>query len=190
MLRITHPDGSSLGIQPGETAAGLVEACTYRLRLLDGEQALLVDDIPLEPLGDGDYSWQPAFYAGTVRVEVCDKKRKTAATYFLDVGPTDHKLGVAVFEKMVEELYALRPELLLGTEAATRGVGYEGNYWNPELGYSRLRQHGESCVTALRAICKDPLLRLKHERRSVLPHQARRIDITTVRDLARGPGIA
>lgn len=190
MLRIMASDGTSQTIAPGTVGTGLVEAQTYRLYSLGGSRTILVDDIPLQPLGDGEYGWQPGFYAGMVRVDTCDASEQPLATYYLDVGPTECKLGAPLFEQMVEELLAYRPDLLLGTEAATRKMGHEGEHWNPEIGYARFRQHADSCVSALRAINRSPLLRLRHERRAVLPHQARRVDLTTIRELARGPAIA
>lgn len=190
MLQITAEDGTTQVVHPDQTGAGLIEARCYRLWISEGCTTVLVDDTPLRRLEDGSFDWQPSFYAGVVRVETLNASRLTLATYFLDVGPTETKLGAPLFKKMIEELQTYRSDLLLGTEAATRAIGHGGEYWNPEIGYARLRQHGESCIFALKAISESPLLKLKHERRSVLPHLARRIDLHTVRGLARSPSIA
>src|SRR3546814_8004238 len=83
------------------------------------------------------------FYAGQVLAELVAGTGQRIAEYWLDVGPDQSKLGADVFIRMLDELYAFDPELLLGTEAAQASIGVSGEVASPLLAYARLRRYGE-----------------------------------------------
>lgn len=186
MLRIRDTEGKSWGVPNDGTATGFVEGGTYVIHLDGPGTVILVDDVPLEqPHGHKAFLWRPGFYAGQVIAEVLDDQQQIRGSYTLDVGPSPEKLGGPQFLSMVREILAFRPDLLLGNGATSPEFGREGNIASPEVDYARLRRYGPHCLAALRAVCATPLTHLHQQRRTVMPHQARRLDTAAVRELAR-----
>lgn len=186
MLRIREPEGRHWDVQASTTASGFVEAGTYVVQIDGPGVNVLVDDVPLERQpGHNAYLWRPGFYAGRVRAEILDDRGRALAECSLDVGPSPDKLGQGQFLHMVDEIMASRPYLLVGDGAAGPEFGSDGEPHLPEVAYARLRRYGPACLEALRDLCSSPLMRLHQHRRTVEPHQARRLDVLTVKELAR-----
>ncbi len=172
----------------GGVGAGLLEGQTYLLRACGACDTLYVDDVPLGRAVDGfNFLWQPGFFAGRVEAEAVDVNGRTLGRFQLDVGPAPDKLGHKLFQRMVDELLAFRPELLLGTEPAQSPFDINGPQTNPEIEYARARRYGTLCIDALQMVCNRPLTSLRQDRRIVMPHEARRLDVPAIRALARGP---
>ncbi|WP_423394726.1 DUF2357 domain-containing protein [Burkholderia sp. LMG 21824] len=147
---------------------------------------MLIDDTPLERQpAHNTFLWCPGFYAGRVVAEVLDDPGQLHGTYSLDVGPSPDKVGHPQFLRMIDEILAFKPELLLGAGASWSAFGNEDDTTSLEIIYSRLRRYGPIALAALQAICSRPLSHLRRDRLNVMPHQARRLDTTTVRELAR-----
>ncbi|MCA7951360.1 hypothetical protein LGM43_13890 [Burkholderia seminalis] len=147
---------------------------------------MLIDDTPLERQpAHNTFLWCPGFYAGRVVAEVLDDPGQVHGTYSLDVGPSPDKVGHPQFLRMVDEILAFKPELLLGSGASWSSFGKEDDTTSPEVIYARLRRYGPIVLAALQAVCFRPLSHLRRDRLAVMPHQARRLDTTTVRELAR-----
>jgi hypothetical protein len=186
MLRIRETEGRVWEVPAGGVAVGFVEAGTYVVRIEGPGTRVLVDDAPLEKQpGHDAFIWRPGFYAGQVVAEVLDDQAQVLGSYALDVGPSPEKLGYPQFRRMVEEILALGPELLLGDGATCEAFGQEGDTASPEVAYARLRRYGPACLAALRIVLSSPLTRLRQQRRTLMPHQARRLDTLTVLGLAR-----
>ncbi|SPA40189.1 conserved hypothetical protein [Cupriavidus taiwanensis] len=186
MLRIHEREGRQWEVPAGATAGGFVEAGTYIVQIDSTAVNVLVDDVPLERQpGHDAYLWRPGFYAGRVRAEILDERGRVLAECSLDVGPSPDKLGQQQFLQMVDEILATKPHLLVGDGASWSEFGQEGDAPLPEVAYARLRRYGPALLAALRDLCASPLMRLHQQRSMVMPHQARRLDAVTVKDLAR-----
>lgn len=150
--------------------------------------ALVVDDEPLartpNATAHGAWTWSPGFFAGEVRVEARAGER-TLATFRFDVSPDPRKLGGELFAAMVDEIWDEDPELVLGSEPATRAIGRSGAVRNPLLEFERLRRHVPLFVRALLAVAERPRRRLVVERVLVPANRVRRVDRTTVRAALR-----
>ncbi len=152
---------------------------------------VLVDEVPLgRQLAQQTWIWTPGFYAGRVDVEVLDGAGRLIATYCLDVGPSPDKLGQPQFLCMVSEILSAMPTLLLGDGAVLPRFGHDGAIVSIEVAYARMRRYGGPCLSALRAICLHPLTQLQQQRRTVHPHQVRRVDTRTAQELSRTPAAA
>lgn len=186
MLRIHEREGREWEVPAGATAGGFVEAGTYMVQVDSTAVNVLIDDVPLQrqPRHDA-YLWRPGFYAGRVRAEILDERGRVLAECSLDVGPSPDKLGHQQFLQMVDDILATKPHLLVGDGASWPEFGQDGEAPLPEVAYARLRGYGPAFLAALRDLCASPLMRLHQRRRTVMPHQARRLDAVTVKDLAR-----
>jgi hypothetical protein len=189
MLLIEEPAGRLWEVPPGGVATGFVEGGVYSFRVGTSDAIfVLVDEIPLDRrLGQQAWVWAPGFYAGRVDAEVLDSAGRLIATYGLDVGPSPNKLGQPQFLCMVSEILNITPSLLLGDGATSSRFGRDGDVGSVEVAYARMRRYGSSCLAALRAVCLHPLMSSHQERRTVQPHQVRRLDVRTVHDLCRTP---
>jgi hypothetical protein len=186
MLQISHESGQSWDIQAGATATGFVEAQAYVVRIAGSGAQVLIDDTPLErQAARNTFLWSPGFHAGRVVAEVLNDPGQVQGTCSLDVGPSPDKVGHPQFLQMIDEILAFKPELLLGEGASWSTFGKEDDTTSPEVIYARLRRYGPFALAALRAVCSHPLSHLRRDRLTVMPHQARRLDTATVRELAR-----
>lgn len=174
-------------IMPGATATGARELRPVKFTTPDfSHLQLQVDDELLDPAGDGGtWTWAPGFFAGEVVVRLVDPVTARAASYRIDVTPDPTKLGKAMFQSMLHELWHQAPELLLGTEPARRPRGVEADQDDPVLLYGRLRHWGPPFLRALEAMAREPIARLKRERRRVPLHLVRRADRRTAFQLVR-----
>lgn len=186
MLRISHESGRTWDIPVGAIGTGFVESERYIIEIASRASQVLIDDTPLERQpAHNTFLWCPGFYAGRVTAELLDHSGQVQGNCSLDVGPSPDKVGHPQFARMIDEILGFKPELLLGSGASWSAFGKENDTTSPEVMYARLRHYGPIVVAALRAVCSRPLSRLRQDRLTVMPHQARRLDTTTVRELAR-----
>ena len=169
---------------------GFVERCRYRLRAATPGLSLVVDDEPLPGDGSGAWAWAPGFYAGEVSAELHDANGACVGRYRLDVSPNPRKSGKEHFDRMVDELFAADPALVLGVEPPDHAIGSLGEGEDPLVAFARLRQHVPPFVAALRAIAVEPRRALRPRRQAVSPLRARRVDRRTVFAALRTPGLA
>jgi hypothetical protein len=151
---------------------------------------LLIDEVepPRVPHSGGiAWEWLPGFYAGVVKAELIDGGGTLLASYLFDVSPNPHKLGSEQFQAMLDEIFEFDPRLLTGSEAATFGIGAQGNVTDPHLEYSRLRRYAPYLLDALDAITRRPLTQLVYDRAAVPAHQVRRLDVRSITSIARSP---
>lgn len=192
-LRCIDPAGVILELRPEAVTAGFHELGTYHLFAPIDGATLYIDEAPIEPVrvdGAQGWRWQPGFYAGQVIAELFAGTGQRIAEYRLDVGPDEGKLGADLFARMLDELYAFDPQLLLGTEAAQASIGVAGEVASPLLAYARLRRHGEGLLAGLKAVAKQPLTRLRRQRALVPYHRVQRLDAASARNLLRRPDTA
>jgi hypothetical protein len=136
-----------------------------------------IDDAPLgEASAPGFWSWRPGFFAGEVTAELIRPDGTTEALFLLDVSPDPRKLGRDVFARMLDEIFADDPVLVLGSEPATRPVGELGATQDPWIEFARLRRHAPDFLRALRQIAVRPRRALLMRREAVPVHRARRVD--------------
>jgi hypothetical protein len=185
MLRISGLGETDLTVDGDACVLGFIEWSEYVFHDVEHNSSFVVDDEPLIRNADGSYTWKPSFYAGRVWAEIVDENGKAEATFSLDVGPSPHKLGKPVFDKMLKELMDYRSGLALGMEAARTAFGHDGTTTSHEIKFGRLRIHGLKCVAALESIFHAPVSRLRRDRRYVRAHQAKKADIQTVKQLGR-----
>ena len=156
---------------------------------------LLVDDEPLELETEETtddaicWKWTPGFFAGEVRARLADSKRRTLATYRLDVGPAPEKLDTEVFDRMVEDIREFDAALLLGEEPAKIQMGAVGPTDDPLVLFERLRGRREALDAAITAVCRDPATVLHPRRRFAPLREVRRADLRTLR-VALGSPVA
>ena len=190
MLSIRNAAGHTWSIVVGSTASGFLEGETYTVGTVVADAVVLIDDIPLtRRAGANQWYWTPGFYAGKVQAEVLDGDGKPIAIYGLEIGNAPAKLGQPQFLYMVNEILEAVPALLLGDGASGSEFGQSGNSASREVGYARMRRYGQRCVDAFKAVCAHPLMRLQQERRTVQPHQVRRLDVRSAQELSRGSAV-
>ncbi len=170
-------------IQAGQLTSGFVEATSYLLEAR-GATDVYVDDIPLARRAPGVFEWCPGFFAGRVTAHAY-ADAALILSFELGVGPSDQKLGEVEFDGMVDALASKWPSLLLGTQGEAGSFGALGQDGSPEVMYLRLRNALPDFFSAMRKVCRNPIVRLKQERHSVLPHRARRMDLATARELTK-----
>lgn len=148
---------------------------------------LLVDEVELPVIGTrlNCWQWEAGFFAGEVATELLDAMGARLGSYRIDVSPHPGKLGRESFDRMVEELSAFEPRLVLGHEAARTSIGTGGAVTNPHLEYARLRLHGERFLAALRQLGRRPQVQLFHRREHRPAHKVRRLDLATIRTAFR-----
>jgi hypothetical protein len=171
---------------------GFREAATFLFRCPEGT-ALRIDDDEALMRSDstpGVYEWQPGFFAGEVTAELCDGNGACLGLFLLDVAPDDTKCGRDVFAQMIDDLWAVDPSLVLGTEPATTLTGALGTLEDPWVAFARLRRYGPEFVKAMRAVRDRPRRTLRGLRATAALHHARRVDRQTVARLLRGSGLA
>lgn len=189
-LRCIDQVNVSHELLPGVTASGFRELGTYFFVAPLDDVELYIDEAPAEAVqieGQSGWRWTPGFYAGVVVAELLSSGGQRLAEYRLDVAPEGSKLGEGVFHTLLEDLRALDPALLLGTEAAQASIGVSGEVTSPMLAYARLRRYGDALQAALRAVIARPLTRLQRERVLVPAHRVRRLDAASAVGLLRRP---
>ena len=81
--------------------------------------------------GSSCWLWEPGFYAGEVTAELLDEAGHQSALYLLDVAPDASKLGRDVFQTMLDDLWAVDPHLVIGSEPGTTSTGELGVIEDP-----------------------------------------------------------
>src|SRR5262245_26699850 len=106
---------------PG-TNRGFVEAAHYLFEKPAGEWQLRIDDERLPDAAEPRcWVWSPRFFAGEVTAELVGEGR--SVLFSIDVAPDPGKIGREMFTRMVDELWAEDPTLVVGHEPATRHIG-------------------------------------------------------------------
>ncbi len=149
---------------------------------------LFIDDEPIPGTrvqGHAGWCWRPGFYAGTVRAELLGPGEATGIQYLFDVSPDPQKLGREALQRLIEDVLAAHPALLVGNEPATGSAGGAGSAGNSNVQYAYLFQYGPAFIEALRAVQCRPRLRLEALRINVPPARARRADARTAQSVAR-----
>jgi hypothetical protein len=171
---------------------GFTEIGRYWFELPGPGWQFLVDDEPL-PLVDRAAcrsEWLPGFYAGEVTGELRDPQGRRHSLFLLDVAPEPTKIGRETFARMVDELWAADPLLVLGDEPATRPTGHLGDLEDPWVAFARLRRHAPEFLHALRAIVDQPRRTLRSRRDSAPLHHVRRLDRRTLDTAVRSQAVA
>jgi hypothetical protein len=142
-----------------------------------------IDDEPLQDAHDAAVAawiWKPGFYAGEVTGELEAPDGSVVARYLLEVSPDPGKVGRELFNRMLEEIWAEDPSLILGTEPAQTPSGVLDAIDDPLIGFARLRRYGHMFLRGLHAISSQPIQTLHQTRERMPLHQARRADRQTV----------
>jgi hypothetical protein len=178
-------DGQTLSPAPASNV-GFREAATYLFEKPGSNWNLRIDD---EPLGDGAqpgwWTWSPRFFAGEVTAELVGQD--IAVLFLLDVSPDPGKVGRDVFVRMIEELWAADPSLVIGHEPATQRIGDIGLHDDPWLEFSRFRRYVPEFLKAASAVRARPRRSLRVFRTTRAVDQIRRVDRQTAVTLGRSP---
>ncbi len=176
-------------LSPRATLAGLQETSEYRIACPEGQARLFVDDGPLERDGSGIYwCWSPGYYAGEVMFELEWPHRSEPLRYVADIEPASHKTGREQYVEYLAQIVDYAPDLVLGTEPAQHGLGgASGSELSLWLRYARLRQFIDRYQRGLQLIIERPIIRTRSRREQLALPQVRRIDGTTMRQLAQSP---
>lgn len=178
----------------GDVNTGFSEQTTAHFLLpTPGEWSLRVDDEPLplvETTSGLAWAWTPGFYAGEVTAELVDPAGGVRSRVLFDVAPHPLKLGRDVFAEMVHEIWDWDPGLVLGEEPASTRAGALGAHQGLLIAFARLRRHAPSAVKSLQRIAQQPIRRLRARRDRVPLCRARRIDVASIRSLARSPELS
>lgn len=179
-------------IRPGQTPqscrlepfpvvnGGLTESCTIKIVPPQGQSwEFLIDDEPLLTDPEGHWTWAPGFYAGRVLASLVGDG-SVVSRYIIDIGTHPDKLSTEAHERMLKELKAFRPELVIGSEPATGMLGTMGDSDDPWVAFRRLRLHAPSFITALKRVARNPIRRTRASRRVGPLRTARRIDPRTL----------
>lgn len=187
----TDSDGQWRILQslPGSNS-GFTETGRYLFEKPGPDWHLRVDD---EPLSDDDsgscWAWSPGFYAGEVTAELA-RNSGARLLFLLDVSPDPAKLGRDTFRRMLDDLWAVDPSLVIGTEPATHQMGAIGQLEDPWAAFMRLRQHAPEFLKALRQVCAHPRRTLRMRRAAMPLHRVRHVDRRTIQSIVRSPAVA
>lgn len=186
MLNIEGPFNFQQTVEKRATATGFVEGSTYFVSPSYAHDTVYVDESPLaRRTGQSAWEWNPCFYAGKVTVEVLDKDQELLGLYYLDVGPSPDKVGELEFRSMCSDIMSIAPRSLFGSGADFLRFGNDESTELLEVAYSRIRRHSAACLTSLLVLEQRPLERYRPQRRMVMPHQVRKVDVRSVKELAR-----
>lgn len=175
---------------PGDNP-GFSEARRFLFRKPGRGWSFRVDDEPLAAAAaSGCWLWEPGFYAGEVTAELLDEAGRQRALYLLGVAPDASKLGRDVFQTMLNELWAVDPRLVIGSEPATTSTGELGDIEDPWLAFARLRRHAPDFLRAIDAVRAAPRRALRFTRESAALHQVRRADRQTLASVLRSTAVA
>lgn len=171
------------------TLRGLQEASDYRIACPGEGAQLFVDDAPLPRDASGaHWCWSPGYYAGEVAFELEMPHRAAPLCYVADIGPTPHKTGREQYVEYLAQIVEYAPDLLLGAEPAQHGLGgTSGTALSLWLRYARLRQFIERYRRGLQHIIERPIIRTRSRREQLALPRVRRVDGTTLRQLAQSP---
>ena len=171
------------------TNAGFSEKGEYRFFVPPGGPwRFHVDDLPLKKTdaeAGASWEWTPGFYAGEVTAELIGPSGRPVSQYLLDVSPHLGKLGRDIFRKMLEEVWAADPALVLGEEPATTDVGARGDRDNSLIRFARMRRYGAGLLRALERVTRNPIRNLRTRRELVPAHRVRRVDRRTAQAVLR-----
>jgi PD-(D/E)XK nuclease superfamily len=166
-----------------EINGGFIEARPYIFEKPGREWVLRIDDEPLPDTPDpGYWGWTPRFFAGEVMAELVGPRN--SLLFAIDVAPDPGKIGREMFGRMVDELWAEDPVLVIGSEPATRHVGDLGTIEDPWLEFARFRRYVPEYLQAIAAVRARPRRSLRIRRTSLPLHQARRVDRRTAAALS------
>lgn len=194
-LVLSQPGSASLrAIDPVPAVnAGFQELTEVRIRVPEGGPwKLQVDDEPLVSQ-EGEWVWKPGFFAGEVTAELLCPDGSTAATYLLDVSPDATKLGRDRFRALLEEVAREEPGLVVGFEPATLRLGAErplDDRLEALASFARLRLHVPAFVRAVQEVGRQPRQAMRTARSDVELRRVRRVDVHSLRGLARTPAAA
>lgn len=178
-------------LSPGLPFTGCMEMQTYLIAVPCEQARLYVDDAPLDMDARQQYwEWQPGFYAGSVELELELPELREPVCYIVDVGPDQHKTGREQYLEYLQQIADFDPGLLLGREPAMHGLG--GRSASPEqvwLEYARLRQFIGRYLNGLKQICARPIIRHTSQRANMPLSVAKRVDGTSLQQLATRPGL-
>lgn len=165
---------------------GFVEAAQYLFEKPGTGWTLRIDDEPIPDAPDPRYwLWSPRFFAGEVMGELVGYG--TSLLFSMDVSPDPAKVGREVFGRMVDELWAASPALVIGHEPAMRQIGALGRHDDPWLEFSRFRRYVPEFLQAMGIIRARPRRSLRGMRTSRPLHQIRRVDRRTAAALCASP---
>ncbi len=158
----------------------------------EGAWTLCIDDEPL-PCVEARWRWTPGFHAGEVTAELHDAEGHGVARYLIDVSPDPDKLGRERFARMVEEISAEDPDLLLGEERSTFLTGSSNSpssRLSLLIALARVRANVPRFLTALHLAAAHPRMTTRRTRKAVPPHRVRRMDAQSLLRWARSPEYA
>ncbi len=184
--------GRLFSISPDQLCSGFHEQGRYVFLIPEGAGQLFVDDVALAAGRHEQqmaWVWEPGFYAGEVAAELTDVSGNVVALYRLSVAPQGEKLEQASFERMIADIQAFDPSLLMGTEYTKSQIGVQGEVTNVHLQYARLRCYGDAFLKAMRRVTKSPLTRLRRERTIQGLNKVRRLDRYSVHKAMRNPAM-
>jgi len=173
--------------EPNEGFRELQEA-TFHAPDAPGSR-LLVDDELLPPTESGKWSWKPGFVAGPVRAELLEPSGRKLGTWTLRVSPDPRKAPGGTFERMIEDILAQNPALLVGAESSRKKLGALHREDDPFVALERLRQREEGLLRAIAATRREPRSVLRSRREFVPLHRVRRSDPRTLAMAVREPAV-
>jgi len=175
-----HPY-SNIGFREGKTA--------WIGKPVGESWQFLVDDAPLPTWIDDPsrWMWTPGFFAGEVTAVLIDAQGSVTAHYLLDVSPNPEKSGRQAFGEMLDDLRALEPALLVGTEPPTLASGTLGRHADPMIEFARLRRFVPELLRMLDRIRSQPIRALRVERADLPVNRVRRVDRATALGALRNP---
>ena len=190
-LRLRHSDEAWRRLVPGRRDPGnarFSERSPATFAAPPGHR-LFVDDEPITPrTGDETrWEWTPGFFAGPVRAELLDGAGRSAGIFWLEVKPDPSKAAPDVFRRMLDEIAAFDPALVVGEEPARRRQGAVRVTDDPLVLFERLRRREPRIQRALAAIRAEPASRLHARRSTVSLRSVRRADRHSVTTLLRRP---
>ncbi len=164
------------------------ESATFRA-LGTPEARVLVDDEPLPTNESGDWLWSPGFFAGPVRAELLDPSGQALGRWTLQVSPDPKKAPGDIFKRMVGDILAHHPALLVGAESSRIRFGALDSGDDPFVALERLRQREEGLLRTIAVIRREPRSVLRSRREFVPLHRVRRADPRTLAMAVREPAV-
>lgn len=190
MELFVHSSSGSFSIKSGEVNTGFNEMGTYLISKPDHAVSLFIDDEEIHVNSEtNSWEWSPAFYAGSVIAELYFKDHASPAEFILDVSPDSRKLGREEFHQKLMDIIDFSPELILGTEPATKKLGGQTSKDILWVAYARMKAYIEDYIRSLKSVCDKPIHRIKNKRENLPLHLVKRIDTTTVRNLSTKPSL-
>jgi hypothetical protein len=173
----------------GNINCGFTEICDAIFLKPAGDWNLYVDDVAIAPSrheGREVWRWRPGFYAGSVKAQLVRPQEKNGIEFLLDVSPDPEKVGQAVFNEMVQDIWDYDPALVIGDEAARTPIGILGEQDEPAVRYMRLAGYAAEFALAMGRVRREPQIGLQLARRNLPLHSVRRADVQTARAAMKG----